>query len=64
MAPKGKAAAGKEKKQPVLTMSFCSICGNRIMSNEISSRLSYSYNGFKISKRWKLSHKRCASGTI
>jgi hypothetical protein len=64
MAPKGKTAVSKEKKQPVLTRSFCSVCGNRMMSNDIANRLAYSYDGFKISKRWQASHRRCASGTI
>lgn len=64
MAPKGKAQVSKEKRQPILTKSICSICGMRMMSHEIANRLAYSYDGYKISKKWNLAHKRCASGSI
>lgn len=63
MAPKGKAQAAT-KLPPALTRSACSICGVLMLSNEIVNRLAYTYNGFKISKRWRLAHKRCLSANI
>ena len=63
MAPKGKAQAAT-KLPPKLTRSACSICGVLMLSNEIVNRLAYTYDGFKISKRWRLAHKRCLSGNI
>jgi hypothetical protein len=63
MAPKGKAQAAT-KLPPVITKSACSVCGVLMMSNDIVNRLAYTYDGFKIHKRWHLAHKRCVSGKI
>lgn len=55
----GKTAVKKEKAKPVLTKTVCAKCGDRVMSDKITTVLVISFEGAKRSSNFFHRHKGC-----
>jgi hypothetical protein len=55
----GKTAVKKEKSKPVLTNRVCAKCGDRVMSDKITTVLVLGFEGAKRSSNFFHRHKGC-----
>jgi formylmethanofuran dehydrogenase subunit E len=55
----GKTAVKKEKAKPVLTAKSCAKCGERMMSDKVSTVFTITFVGAKRSSLFVHRHKGC-----
>ena len=55
----GKTAVKKEKAKPVLTKRVCATCGDRMMSDKVTTVLVLGFEGAKRSSSFFHRHKGC-----
>ena len=55
----GKTAVKKEKAKPVLTKRVCAMCGDRMMSDKVTTVLVLGFEGAKRRSSFFHRHKGC-----